>query len=356
MVDQSNNVEPLPSTGRILLALSGGTDSTAAAILLIRQGYQVEAVYMITGQRSISGLEHVGFVADLLGIKLHILDLRADFERIAQYMVCQYSLGRTPNPCVLCNQTIKFKRLWDFAQACGAQRLATGHYARLLYTDQGPGLFEAADRHKDQSYVLAMVDRSMLSRILFPLGTLSKTQARAITGSMGIEGFTESQEVCFIPDDDYVRFIESRCPDLARPGFIVDPAGKVLGRHHGIHRFTIGQRRGLGVAMGEPYYVLRLDPGTNTVVLGPVSELRSQGLVARDCNWLIDPPAGPIQAWIKIRYNDRGRPGTIIPQGQQVVVRFYDGAMAATPGQLAVFYGTSVPRQVLGGAWIDRTW
>jgi len=341
---------------KILVALSGGVDRSTSAALLLQSGYVTEAVYMVTCDHGLEGQAEAQRIADRLGMTLHVLDLRTEFQAMLRYVLDEYRQGRTPNPCVRCNRQIKFGMLWDLAQAHGAGLLATGHYAQVLDTQGGPGLFEANDKVKDQSYVLSMIDRTMLNRVVFPMGRLSKDRTRQIAMELdlALEDKPESQEICFIPNDDYVAALEQLCPELIRPGPIIDSHGKVIGLHHGIHRYTIGQRRGLGVAMGKPWYVVRLDAATNAVVLGPREEVLHKGLVASGVNWLVDPPSSPFRARAKIRYNDKGRPAEVRPNGNSVTICFDEPAPAITPGQLAVFYTLDPhPAQVLGGAWID---
>ena len=331
-------------------------DSSVAAALLLQGGYAVEAAYMVTCDHGLEAQAEVQRIADQLGIVLHILDLRPEFQAMLRYVLDEYRQGRTPNPCVRCNRQIKFGRLLEFAQARGAGLLATGHYAQVLDCQGGPGLFAAKDKVKDQSYVLSMIDRAVLNRVVFPMGRLFKDRTRRVAAELGLalEDKPESQEICFIPNDDYVAVLEQFCPELVRPGPIIDSSGKVLGLHQGIHRFTVGQRRGLGVAMGKPWYVVRLDAAANTVVLGPREEVLHKGLTASGVNWLVDPPCVPFRAKVKIRYNDQGRPAEVEPNGSAVTIHFDDPAPAITPGQLAVLYALAPhPAQVLGGAWID---
>jgi len=340
----------------VVVALSGGVDSSVAAALLIEAGYRVQGVFMITceqGRHAQAGVEEV---ARRLGIPLTVLDLRDDFVQILDHFFDEYAKARTPNPCVMCNRLVKFGKLWDFARQAGADFLATGHYARVLERDGEIGLYEGANPAKDQSYVLSMIRRDVLAHVLLPMGGYSKDQARQIARrrALGTEAKTESQEICFIPDDDYVALLEQRRPELVRQGEIVDSSGKVLGTHEGIHRFTIGQRRGLRVAMGKPFYVIGLDARSNTVILGPKEEVMRRRLVADAVNWLIEPPQSSFRASVKIRYNDRGKPATVHPTEDAVQVEFEEPNMAVTPGQLAVFYvDESRLRRVAGAGWID---
>lgn len=342
---------------KAFVALSGGVDSSTAAALLCRNGFDCEGVFMITSKVSRHAQLDAENVADKLGIKLHVLDLRKDFEQILGYFCGQYKKGRTPNPCVRCNRHIKFGKLWDFAQSNGAHFLATGHYARILGHDNDIGLYESADTVKDQSYVLAMIDKSVLPHIILPMGDYSKTQTRQLATKFGLgtEHKAESQEICFIPEDDYASVLEQRCPELLRKGDIIDSSGRILGEHNGVHRFTIGQRRGLRVAMGKPYYVVKIDAESNTVTLGPKEEVMHSKLLATGTNWLTNEPKVPFRAKVKIRYNSKGAFAEVTPQGNSIIVEFDEPNLAITPGQLAVFYvqeGNN--NRLIGGAWIDK--
>ena len=341
---------------KILVAISGGVDSSVAAALLLEAGYNCAGVFMITNDDARHALTDARTVADKLGIELHVLDLREQFRQVLCYFGSEYGAGRTPNPCVFCNRLIKFGRLMDFARNNGADLLATGHYAQICANEGEAGLYEAVQADKDQSYVLAQIERSVLPSVRLPMGTYGKTDTRRIASEFGLHTAdkADSQEICFIPDDDYVRVLEEHYPSLARSGDIIDSSGKVLGRHGGIHRFTIGQRRGLGIAMGTPYYVSHIDAGRNTVTLGPKAEVMHRTLMASGVNWLMSPPSEAFRARIRIRYNDRGAGGVVTSEGDRVKVRFDQPRLAITPGQLAVFYIEESGRQrVAGSAWID---
>lgn len=342
---------------KVVVAVSGGLDSSVATALLMEAGYDCQGAFMVTSEQNRHVQAEAGQVADRLGIKLTVLDLRAQFTQILDYFFAEYQRGRTPNPCIVCNRTVKFGLLWDFAQSVGAEFLATGHYARILECDGRAGLFQATHLPKDQSYVLSMVDRPVLDHVLLPLGEYSKDAVREFARQRGLGTDTkaESQEICFIPDDDYVAVLEKRHPELVREGPIVDATGKILGTHQGIHRYTIGQRRGLGVAMGEPYYVTALDVARNTVVLGPKTDVLHCRLRATGVNWLIDAPQEPFRAAVKIRYNSRGKPATVFPEDGAVRVEFDEPNLAITPGQLAVFYVEADSLQrVVGAGWIEN--
>ena len=343
---------------KVFVALSGGVDSSTTAALLTEADFACESVFMITSERNRHAQKDAEEVAKKLGIKLHVLDLRGEFERILDYLCSEYKRGRTPNPCVLCNRQIKFGRLWDFARDSGAEFLATGHYARLVRQNGQVGLYEAADAAKDQSYALSMIDRNILPYLILPMGGYLKKQTREMAARFGLgtEQKPESQEICFIPGDDYATVLEERCPEVARKGRIVDSSGKLLGEHSGAHRFTIGQRRGLRVAMGKPYYVVKIDAESNTITLGPKEELMHTQLWATGVNWLIPEPISPFRAKVKIRYNDKGASAEISPQQHGVLADFDEPNRAITPGQVAAFYVQEGNNsRLVGGGWIERT-
>jgi tRNA-specific 2-thiouridylase len=342
---------------KVLVALSGGVDSSIAAALLLDAGFECTAVFMITSDRAKNAQDDAQVIAGKLGIKLHILDLRQDFEHILDYFCSEYRKGRTPNPCVFCNRYIKFGRLWDFARDNSADLFSTGHYARILRVNGAVGLYQATDPAKDQSYALSMINKDVLPHIILPLGAHSKAQTLQLSARFGLgtEQKEESQEICFIPNDDYVTVLEQRCPQLSRPGKIVDSSGNVLGEHNGVHKFTIGQRRGLQVAMGRPHYVVKIDAETNTVTLGPKEEVMHKRLLATEANWLTTEPKSPFRATVKIRYNNGGAAAKVTPQENSVVVEFDEPNLAITPGQLAAFYVQQTNgSRVIGGAWIDN--
>ncbi len=342
---------------KVLIALSGGVDSSTAAALLNQNGFNCAGVFMITCDESHHAQVDAEQLCEKLGIKLYVLDLRRDFERILDYFCSEYRKARTPNPCVLCNRYIKFGKLWDFARNNGAELLATGHYARILKHNNNIGLYESLNAAKDQSYVLSMINKEILPYLTLPMGNYSKDQTRQMAAKLGLgtEHKVESQEICFVPDDDYVALLEQRCPELVRKGNIVDTSGKVLGEHNGVHRFTIGQRRGLRVAMGKPYYVVKIDDESNTVTLGPKEEVMHSKLWATGANWLSEKPVTSFRAKVKIRYNDKGAPARVSPQGNSVAVEFDEPNSAITPGQLAAFYVQEGKNsRLIGGGWINK--
>ena len=342
---------------KVFVALSGGVDSSTTTALLCRDGFDCEGVFMIMNDDARHAQAEAEMVAGELGIKLYVLDLRKDFERILDYFCSEYRKGRTPNPCVFCNRHIKFSKLWDFARSHGARFLATGHYARILNRGNNVGLYEAANPSKDQSYVLSMIEKDILANIILPMGDYSKDQTREMAAKFGLRAAQskESQEICFIPNDDYIAVLEKQCPELVRKGNIVDSSGKVLGEHNGVHRFTIGQRRGLRVAMGRPYYVTKIDAESNTVTLGLKEEVMQKKLRAAGTNWLTDEPVSPFRAKVKIRYNSKGALAIVTPQDNSVAVEFDEPVSAITPGQLAAFYVQEEKNnRLIGGGWIDK--
>jgi tRNA-specific 2-thiouridylase len=342
---------------RIFIAMSGGVDSSVAAAFLMREGYDCSGLFMITHDSAQNGRLLAEEAARQLGIKLYVLDQRSDFEQIIEYFCREYKSGRTPNPCVVCNRTIKFGKLWEFARSRGAELFATGHYAQILPTADGMGLFRAVDEVKDQSYALAMIDRNVLSHIVLPMGKITKMQTRQVAQEMGLvtADSKESQEICFIPDNDHIGFIEKRCPEIVRKGKVVDKQGRVLGEHNGVHRFTIGQRRGVRIAMGQPWYVVKVDVQSNTITLGPKSDCLHKRLVAGDVNWLVERPKMPLRAMVKIRYNARPLDATVTPEDRGVNVEFDEPVSAITSGQLTVFYIRQASYlRVAGAGWIEK--
>jgi tRNA-specific 2-thiouridylase len=343
-------------TGRlkVVVAMSGGVDSSVAAALLKEQGHDVVGITMrVWPSAKTGGIRDAGRVAAFLGIPHHVLDLQGQFEEVVDYFCQEYLKGCTPNPCVYCNRTIKFGALWARARALGASRLATGHYARSE-RDLASGRYilrRGLDRSKDQSYVLWGLGQDQLGIALFPLGGLRKVETRGIARKVGLPVAEkgESQEICFI-QGDYGAFIKDRSPHGLRPGPIMDQEGNVLGTHKGIHLYTIGQRRGLGVSLGKPLYVVEIDLARNAVVLGPAGALEARGLVARPVNFVsIAGLAGPTVATVQVRYRAAAVEATLYPEGEGVRVLFSQPERAVTPGQSAVFYQGDL---VLGGGVI----
>jgi tRNA-specific 2-thiouridylase len=402
------------------MAMSGGVDSSVGAALLQRAGYDVVGVFMRlgspgetldvmtedggeacamptkagagvgagTGAGASSGpgakgaaggkIHHQGccsvsdaadarLVAAQLGIPFYVVNFKKDFGRIMDYFASEYGAGRTPNPCVRCNDWLKFGKLHDYAAQIDAQFVASGHYAQVVDGQ----LRRGEDLDKDQSYVLFGVPRAQLGHMLLPIGSMRKHAVRALAEEFGLRVFNkpDSQEICFVPDNDYAGFVSKRLGE-ATPGSgaIVDPSGKVVGTHDGQHRFTVGQRRGVGVALGYPIFVVQKDAASNTITVGPREMLRRSGCIAGEANWLIDEP-GPdetievlatyrshgalVRAEVRgLAAQDAGKP---TPSGRtgRFSVTFAEAQEAVAPGQAIVLYDAATGRRVLGGGWIE---
>ncbi len=347
---------------RVVVAMSGGVDSSVTAGLLVEQGHEVIGVHMKlhdvpapeSAGKTCCGLDDAmdaRRVAHQLGIPYYALDLRAAFEAaVIAPFAASYRLGETPSPCVACNGVLKFDVLWKRARALGATHLATGHYARI---DEDGGLLTAADADKDQSYFLFPARREVLRSTLFPLGGMSKPEVREHAARLGLVTARkpESQDVCFLPEHDHARLVAERA-GVDGAGEIVDEAGQVLGHHDGYWRFTVGQRRGLGVATGSPVYVLRVEPDTRRVVVGPDARLLEQGLLARGLSWFRRPEPGE-EVSARIRHRGALIPCTVDDgeREDEAVLRFRAPARAVVPGQAVVLYQGE---RVLGGGWIRR--
>ena len=355
----------------VLLGMSGGVDSSVAALLLTEQGYDVRGVTLqvweqedetvaVTKKWQDRGCCKVGLarlVAKQLDIPHEVVDTREAFQKgVIDDFVSGYLSGETPNPCVRCNERVKFGMLYQLAKARGVDYVATGHYARIKSTDQGHSLFTGIDPKKDQSYFLYRISRSWLPQILFPLGHLHKTDVwkKAEELDLPLDEMHESQEICFVTQGDYREFIKIEAPQASRPGPFVDSQGQYLGEHRGIAFYTQGQRKGLGIATGERLYVQRVDPETNTVVVGKDDALLQQECLVRDLNWFGHKVPTDIRSVsVKYRYASPAVPAKIIPDSEGIFkVQFETPQKALSPGQSAVFYKGD---QVLGGGIIQRT-
>src|SRR5262245_708747 len=355
---------------RVVLAMSGGVDSSVSAVLLKEQGYDVIGLFMRTGTHSADHEDHrannkkgccsatdatdARRIADRLDIPFYALDFEREFDRIIDYFADEYLAGRTPNPCVVCNNWLKFGKLWSFGKQLGADFVATGHYAQVLHRDGEFELHRAVDSGKDQSYVLHGIHRGVLPHLQFPIGGFRKDEVRALArrANLPVADKPDSVEICFVPDGDHARLIRKRRPELATAGAVVDTAGNVLGEHDGFERFTLGQRKGLGIATDRKRYVLAIVPETRTVVLGDREGLLELGLIAAQVNWLTDPPSGKaLRCTAKIRYRHSAAPAAVraLPGGAEVI--FEEPQSAITPGQAVVFYDGT---RVLGGGRIER--
>jgi tRNA-specific 2-thiouridylase len=367
----------------IAVAMSGGVDSSTVAALLVRQGYRVVGLTMqLWNQRrfpelaveggvpsgpgrccSLDDVYDARRVAEQIGIPYYVVNFEREFEeQVVRPFVEEYLAGRTPIPCTLCNNHIKFGRFFEIAEAVGARQIATGHYARIR-RDEASGrwrLLRAMDDSRDQTYFLFGLTQEQLARTLFPLGEMTKAEVRELARSMdlAVAAKGDSQEICFVPNGDYAAFLrtylkESGVAEERTHGAIVTTAGRTLGEHEGVHHFTIGQRRGLGVATGEPLYVIATDPERQRVVVGGHDELLRARFWAKDVNWIsIAGPAASLRARVKIRNKHAAAAATLNAVGDptRVEVVFDEPQRAVTPGQAAVFYDGEL---VLGGGWIE---
>ncbi len=343
----------------VLLGMSGGTDSSVAAILLQKENYDIKGMTFRsydaiskacmekeTGCCSVDSLFEAKKLAENLGFSHTILDIRDEFDKIViNDFIEEYLAGKTPNPCVLCNKTIKWGRMIKEADKLNCDYLATGHYAQIIHENGRYFLRQGVDTRKDQSYFLWTLSQENLSRTIFPLGHLTKDQVRKIASENNYEKIAtkkESQEICFIPDDDYRGFLRERIPDIDEkigPGNYIDSSGKVLGQHKGYPFYTIGQRKGLEIAMGYPVYVLNINAETNTITLGKREELLSDELVLSNIN-LMKYAQIPkdMRATCKIRYNNKGEECIVNQDGDKITIKFKNPVSAITPGQSGVIY------------------
>lgn len=368
---------------KVVVAMSGGVDSSVAAALLLREGYEVIGAFMRLGSPdgvdadaaqggmscdsspkhkqgccSVLDAADARRVAGILGIPLYVLNFQEDFSRVIDYFVSEYNRGRTPNPCVRCNDWLKFGKLAQYANAVGADFVASGHYARMGIdpVNKEKALLRGLDHKKDQSYVLFGMSPWAMEHTLLPIGGYEKHDVRKIAEEMNLPVFNkpDSQEICFVPNQDYAGLVQRRTPEMFRDGELVSPDGTVVGKHAGHQHFTIGQRRGVGVAFGRPIYVVDIDAQRNRVTVGSRQDLLRNELRASQINLLnsrLSPGSGPIRCTAKIRYNHSPVQAVAEVTGEdQLHVTFDEPQSAITPGQAVVVYDNDV---LLGGGWID---
>ena len=338
---------------KIAVAMSGGVDSSLTAALLLQKNFDVVGVTMLLDD-SAKNISDAKNVCDFLGISHYVADFRQIFrDKVENYFVNEYLRGRTPNPCVRCNKEIKFGALFDFANDLGADFLATGHYARIIFEDGRFKLKKATDVKKDQSYVLYNLTADKLSRIILPLGEFSKIETRNLAEkfNLPVAHKPDSQEICFVPNDDYKKFISERNPaaQALQAGEIVDSNGKVLGSHNGVANYTIGQRKGLGIAAPNPLYVTKLDVANKKIVVDSNDKLFTKNLTAIEPHWIYKPPL-PKNLQAKIRYGSKFADCTVFEADNLLKVEFSAPQRAITAGQSIVFYDGD---EVLGGAIIN---
>ena len=359
---------------RVVLAMSGGVDSSVACHLLIQEGYEVIGVFMRHGAEpepstcesslpivshkqgccSASDAEDARRIADGLGLPFYALNLKDDFDRIMDYFVEDYVQGRTPNPCVMCNNWLKFGKLFDYADSVGAKYVATGHYAQLLQSATGDlGIHRGVDQDKDQSYVLFGVRPAYRERMLLPVGGYRKSEIRELAEQFGLRvaNKPDSQEICFVAPGQHADFVARRTGQDTS-GEMVTTDGTVVAEHEGIERFTIGQRKGLGVALGEPHFVVRIEADTNRVVIGKHADLARSRLSATDVNWLSEPREDCFPCLAQIRYNSQAHPAVAMVEDDTLRVEFDEPCFGVAPGQAVVCYEDD---RVLVGGWIRET-
>jgi tRNA-uridine 2-sulfurtransferase len=353
---------------KAVVAMSGGVDSSVAAALLVEEGYDVtgimlklwrgEAANSGSGCCSVGAAHDASRVADALGIPFYVLNFAERFEDVVRSFHEDYAAGRTPNPCVRCNQWIKFDALFERARALGADLLATGHYARIHSDGERLRLLRGADAHKDQSYVLWMLSQERLARTRFPVGHLAKSETRAIAAGLGLgtAAKPDSQEICFVRDGNLGAYVQEHMPDASQPGDIRDGDGRKLGRHHGIGRYTVGQRKGLGVSLGVPLFVTEIDASANTLVVGRRDELLVDGLTTSDASFVSRPVGVDERVLVQHRAHGDAAPARVRSCSRgRVELRFEEPVAAVAPGQSAAFYSDRDPRELLGGGFIAET-
>lgn len=348
---------------RVVVAMSGGVDSSTAAAILKEKGFEVIGITMCfnlpdsSSKRpsccGLQGIEDARRVAHKIGIKHYVLNMQKFLEEAVIKDFClEYQNGRTPNPCIRCNQYVKFTSLLKKALSLDAKFLATGHYARITKSEVYC-LKKAKDLKKDQSYFLYRLNQEQLKHILFPLGLLTKDKVRVMAERLGlpVAGKKDSQEICFLPDNDYRNFLRNKFGNIIKKGPILDAKGNVLGQHKGVAYYTLGQRQGLGVAKGYPVYITKIDPVNNSITVGTREEASSREFLVKEASFIKEKIKKKIALKVKIRYNHKEAPAKITPEGKSFKVSFRQPQFAITPGQSAVFYDKD---KVVGGGIIDK--
>lgn len=359
------------SGARVVVAMSGGVDSSVAAALAREQGFDTVGITLQLYDHGAAisrkgaccagqDIHDARRVAEKIGIPHYVLDYESRFSQaVMDDFADSYLAGETPVPCVRCNQTVKFTDLLQVARDLGAQALVTGHYVRRIMGNQGPELHRAVDPGRDQSYFLFATTRDQLEFLRFPLGDLHKSEARAIAGRLGLDiaDKPDSQDICFVPQGGYADVIEKLRPNASGPGDIVHLDGRVLARHQGIIHYTVGQRRGLGIGGGEPLFVLRLDAAKRQVIVGPREALFSSNVRVRDLNWLGNqlPDAQGLEVTVKVRSTRQPVPATLLSDAAGgAIITLHQPEEAVAPGQACVIYEAEQGTRVLGGGWISR--
>ena len=353
------------SMAKVLMAMSGGVDSSVAAALLTQDGHEVIGCFMRLGTIgdeveqeftighkgccSINDAHDARHVSAKLGMTFYALDFKDDFGKIIDYFVDEYNAGRTPNPCIRCNDWLKFGKLHEYANSIGAEFVASGHHAQIKNVNE---LHMGADLSKDQSYVLFGASRARINEMLLPIGHLQKSEVRDLAKEFDLPVFNkpDSQEICFVPDDNYANLLAKKSSGCLKQGDVLDAEGKVIGKHEGQQKYTIGQRRGLGIAMSKPVYVVAKDPVLNTVTIGGEELLNTHGVIAKDTNWLIDTSSDWLTCTAKIRYNTPTASGKVRAVGETIEVQFDEPQRGGAPGQAVVCY---VGTKVICGGWIE---
>lgn len=373
MARNSLGLDKAPGDTRVVVAMSGGVDSSVTAALLKDQGYDVVGVTLQLYDHGVAvgkagaccagqDIRDARQVADRLGMPHYVLDYESRFRNeVMESFADAYARGETPVPCIACNRTVKFRDLLKTARDLGAEALATGHYVRRVAGEAGPELHRGADPARDQSYFLFGTTREQLDFLRFPLGDLPKSETRALAErfDLAVADKPDSQDICFVPNGDYASVVQKLRPEAVEPGEIVDMTGRVVGRHEGIVRFTVGQRRGLALGGREgtdndPLYVVRLEPRTRRVVVGPRSALGCDEIALYDVNWIGPVTSGALDAQVRVRSSQTLRAATVELTEAGAIVRFAEPEIGVSPGQACVVYDAATGSRVLGGGFIKR--